>query len=406
MEVTARNVDRLQHVAVSRLTLFVAGEIHALIEPFQRWLADQVRQAAAEDGTADVAKLSGLLLIIEPRWAEVMRQYAALLRAARVQAADVGFTSLRVKNNARFTEWVTRGEEENGQRSMVNGQRSMVNGPGGRPGGALLLEETFQPDSTDWVRLARMWMRRRNAALAVAQQRVWSDGLTLSTRIWRLETGGLQAIRQTVAAGMAERTSAWELAQRLEAQLGANADFPRWTRQRLYGLTPRERAQDLSGLLRAGDTLQPWQSRGVSYNALRLARTEIQYANHAVTSEIARNFPGIVGRKSRLSPEHPVTDICDEYAAGGPYGPEANFLPLHPQCLCYWEEVLMPKAEFAAQVRGWAAGENDFLDGYSAWLDQRAVGPWVEAAALMEFWGVLALWMDGDVDAMAMVLKM
>ena len=391
MEVTARNVDRLQHVAVSRLTLFVAGEIHALIEPFQRWLGDQVRQAATDDGAADVAKLAGLMLVVEPRWAEVMRQYAALLRAARVQAADVGFTSLRVKNNARFTEWVTKGE--------------LVGEGRGARGGVLLLEESFRPDSTDWVRLARMWMQRRNAALAAAQVRVWGDGLTLSTRIWRLEAGGLQAIRQTLATGMAEQTSAWELAQRLEAQLGANADFPRWTRQRLHALSPRERAQDLSGLLRAGDTLQPWQSRGVSYNALRLARTEIQYANHAVTSEIARNFPGIVGRKSRLSPEHPVTDICDEYAAGGPYGPDADFLPLHPQCLCYWEEVLMPKAEFAAQVRGWAAGENDFLDGYAAWLDQRAMGPWVEAAALAGFWNVLALWMGGDVDAMAVVLK-
>ncbi len=393
MEVTARNVDRLQHVAVSRLTLFVAGEIHALIEPFQRWLGDQVRQAAADDGAADMAKLAGLMLVAEPRWAEVMRQYAALLRAARVQAADVAFTSLRVKNNARFTEWVTKGElvgEGRGARGVAGG---------------LLLEETFRPDSTDWIRLARMWMQRRNAALAVAQQRVWSDGLTLSTRIWRLEAGGLQAIRQTLATGMAERTSAWELAQRLEGQLGANADFPRWTRQRLHALSPRERAQDLSGLLRAGDALQPWQSRGVSYNALRLARTEIQYANHAVTSEIARNFPGIVGRKSRLSPEHPVTDICDEYAAGGPYGPDADFLPLHPQCLCYWEEVLMPRSEFAAQVRGWAAGENDFLDGYSAWLDQRAMGPWVAAAALDAFWNVLALWMGGDVDAMALVLK-
>lgn len=393
MEVTARNVDRLQHVAVSRLTLFVAGEIHALIEPFQRWLGDQVRQAATDDGLADVAKLAGLMLVAEPRWAEVMRRYAELLRAARVQAADVAFTSLRVKNNARFTEWVTKGE-------LVGEGR----GARGEAGG-LLLEETFRPDSTDWMRLARMWMQRRNAALAAAQVRVWGDGLTLSTRIWRLEAGGLGTIRQTLATGMAERTSAWELAQRLEGQLGANADFPRWTRQRLHALTPRERAQDLSGLLRAGDTLQPWQSRGVSYNALRLARTEIQYANHAVTSEIARNFPGIVGRKSRLSPEHPVTDICDEYAAGGPYGPDADFLPLHPQCLCYWEEVLMPKAEFAAQVRGWAAGENDFLDEYSAWLDQRAAGPWVAAAALAGFWTVMDLWMSGEVDAMALVLK-
>ena len=375
MEVTARNVDRLQHVAVSRLTLFVAGEIHARIEPFQAWLSDQVRQAADDAGLVDTAKLSTLLLVAEPRWRRVMQGYMGLLRAASEQAADIAFTSLRVKNNAVFPEWVEQ------------------------------VQESFAPSSTDWMRLARMWLRRRNLALQVAQQRIYGDGLNLSQRIWRLENGGLQAIRQTLATGMAERTSAWELAQRLEDQLGANRDFPRWTRQRLHALTPRERAEDLSGLLRAGDALQPWQSRGVSYNALRLARNEIQYANHATTSEIAQHFPGIVGRKSRLSPEHPKTDICDEYAAGGPYEPTANFLPLHPQCLCYWEEVLMPPKQFAAQVRGWVAGENDFLDGYSAWLDQRAVGPWAEVAELAVFWNTMRLWMDGDVDAMATVLK-
>lgn len=374
MKVTARNVDRIQHVAVSRLTLFVAGAIHALFEPVQAWLTDQVRQAVDDEGMTDAAKLATLSMLVEQRWRPAMKRYVSLLESARVQAADIAFTSLRVKNNALLKEWA--------------------------------LQESFTPDSTDWMRLARMWLQRRNYALQVANQRVYGDGLILSQRIWRLENGGLQAIRQTLASGMASRTSAWELAQALEGQLGANADFPRWTRQRLHALSPRERAEDLSGLIRAGDTRQPWQSRGVSYNALRLARNEIQHANHAMTSEIARNFPGIVGRKSRLSPEHPKTDICDEYAAGGPYEPTANFLPLHPQCLCYWEEVLMPSKEFNRQVGSWVRGESGFLDGYARWLDQRAVGPWPDAVAAVEFWSTMQLWMDGDVDAMATVLKL
>ena len=74
-------------------------------------------------------------------------------------------------------------------------------------------------------------------------------------------------------------------------------------------------------------------------------------------------------------------------------------------CLCYWEEVLMPPKQFAAQVRGWVAGENGFLDDYVSWLDQRAVGPWAEVAELAVFWNTMRLWMDGDVDAMATVLK-
>jgi hypothetical protein len=396
VRITARNVDRLQHVGISRLTLFVGGEIHALFEPFQAWLADQVRQAAGEDGAVDGAKLTGLLGVVEGRWREVMRRYVALLTAARVQAGDVAFASLRAKNNALLPAWVEKGTAV---------AESIVRSP---ESGSVSLLESFQPSSTDWLRLVRMWGQRRDMALRAAQERVWGDGLVLSQRLWRLENGGLAAIRQTLSAGMVGRTSAWELARQVEGQLGANADFPRWTRKRLSVLSPRDRAEDLSGLLRAGDVLQPWQSRGVAYNALRLARTEIQYANHAVTSEIARNFPGIVGRKSRLSPEHPKTDICDEYAAGGPYAVTENFLPLHPQCLCYYEEVLMPPKEFAAQVRGWVAGESDFLDGYVGWLDQRAAGPWpavLDAAGVAEFWGTLERWLSGDVDAMATVLK-
>ena len=33
--ITTRNADRLQHVAVTRLQLYIAGQVHALIYPFQ-----------------------------------------------------------------------------------------------------------------------------------------------------------------------------------------------------------------------------------------------------------------------------------------------------------------------------------------------------------------------------------
>lgn len=402
MKITARNVDRLQHVGISRLTLYVAGRIHAAIYPFQAWLVDEVRQAADGEGAVDGAKISGLLGVAEARWREVMRRYTALLRTGREQAGDIAFTSLRVKNSARLPVWVERGTAVG--ESVVIRQASGVT----RQASGVGLSESFQPVTEDWTRLARMWTRRRNQALEIAGQRIWGDGLNLSQRIWRLENGGLLSIRRTLAAGMANRTNAWQLATELKGMLGAGRDFPRWTEERLYALSPRRRAQDLSGLLRAGDAILPGESRGVAYNALRLARNEIQIANHAMTTEIATHFPGIVGRKSRLSPEHPATDICDDYAAGGPYAVTENFLPLHPQCLCFYEEVLMPKADFAAQVRGWVAGEGDFLDGYVGWLDQRAAGPWPERAPLadvMDLWLTMQMWMDGNVDAMAAVIK-
>jgi hypothetical protein len=171
----------------------------------------------------------------------------------------------------------------------------------------------------------------------------------------------------------------------------------------------RERAQDATGLLRSARDVPPGGSSGISYNALRLARNEIQTANHAVSSDIAQNFPGIVGRKVVLSPAHPKSDQCDTFAAGGPYEKTANFLPLHPQCLCRWEEVLMPPSDFAKQAGAWVRGESDFLDGYASWLGVRALAPipdTLTAAGMMELATAMNTWLDGNVDAMATVMQL
>jgi hypothetical protein len=385
--VTLRNADRLQHVAVSRLQLYVGGRVHALLYPFQAWLLSEVRDAADSEGMADGGKLAQVLALADPRWRAAVQQYAQLLTRARQVAGDIAFTPWRLKHNRYFGTPVER------------------------------IQETFTPTPDDYAKLAQMWIRRRNYAIQVAQQRIYSDGLNLSQRIWRLEQGGMQTIRNTVASAMAERTSAWDLAQRLEGQLNADAQWPQWSEQRLFRMDARQRAQSKAGLWRtAADraransdvtgTLSP--PGGVSYNALRLARNEIQAANHAVTSDIAQNFPGIVGRKVVLSPAHPRHDVCDAVAAGGPYDKTYNALPLHVACLCRYEEVLMPPKDFAKAAAGWARGENDFLDGYSRWLDVRAfatVPDYTSAAGLAELLEMMDVWLSGDVDAAAAVLQ-
>ncbi len=376
--ITVRNADRLQHVAVTRLQLYVAGRVHALLYPFQAWLAKEVRDTADADGIADAGKLSGVLRSAAPRWKAVMGDYTALLSRARQQGGSIAFAPYLLRHNRYITAPVER------------------------------LQEAFTPTMDDWGKLAEMWLRRRNYALQVAQQRVYSDGLNLSQRIWRLEQGGMQTIRNTIATGMAQRTSALELAQQLEEQLAAGQDWPRWTRARLSKMDARERAQDTKGLLRTARDVPEGGSAGISYNALRLARNEIQIANHAVTSDIAIHSPWVTGRKVVLSPAHPKSDICDEYAAGGPYDRTANFLPAHPQCLCRWEEVLMPAGDFTKQVRGWTAGENDFLDDYSGWLGQRSFAAIPEPlgiAAAQELFEAMQMWLDGNVDAMATAIR-
>ena len=376
--ITTRNADRLQHVAVTRLQLYIAGQVHALIYPFQAWLTKEVRDAADADGIADAGRLGGVLQAADTRWRAVMRDYVALLTRARQQGGSIAFGPYRLRHNRYITAPIER------------------------------LQEAFTPNLDDWSKLAEMWLRRRNYALQVAQQRVYSDGLNLSQRIWRLEQGSMQAIRNTIATGMAQRTSAVELAQQLEGQLNAGQDWPRWTRARLSKMDAAERAQDAKGLLRSASDVPVGGSSGISYNALRLARNEIQIANHAVTSDIAIHSPWVTGRKVVLSPAHPRSDQCDDLAAGGPYDKTANFLPAHPQCLCRWEEVLMPPGDFTKQVRGWVAGENDFLDDYSSWLGQRALTPipdTLSVAGLMELATAMDKWLDGNVDAMAAVMQ-
>ena len=351
-------VDSEQSRALMRLTLATFGLIHELLIPVQNWLTGRIVATADTDGTANVAKLMGVQAELETKWREAFRDYRGLLERARSEAASLPFGALAVRHNGVMTQ---------------------------------ALQERISTD--ELVTLVLMWEQRLAMALAATAQRTMGDGLVLSQRIWRLENGGLTQIRALLGSAYAERTNAYALAQQVEGMLGAEQDLPRWTRSRLYRMTPTERAESEAGLLRGPES----RGRGVAYNAVRLARTELQYANHAVTTEIARNFPGITGRKVRLSPGHPESDICDEYAAGGPYDVREEILPLHPNCMCYYEEVMMDPKAFAANVRGWAAGDNEFLDGYSEWLGVRDATALLPLSLTMV--QVLATWLTGMSDA-------
>ena len=89
-------------------------------------------------------------------------------------------------------------------------------------------------------------------------------------------------------------------------------------------------------------------------------------------------------------PGHPKSDVCDGWADGGPYPKTDAILPLHPQCMCFYEEKLMERAEFTRQVREWMQGEGAFLDDYAAWLGLRnpvqALPYALPVAELLEFW--------------------
>ena len=367
MAISLRNIDAVQHQALMRLTLRVMGETHRVFGEFQAWLTDSVLRTVDDAGNANGVGLMQTMPQIGEQWRQAVQEWVRLLEAAREQAASLPFGALVVKHNAFV-------------------------------GDGIRLEETMSAD--DVGAIIQMWQQRRQLALQATQARIYGDGLNLSQRIWRLENGGLSQIRNTLATAMAERTSAVQLARLVEAQLGADQDMPRWTRDRLYGMTAVERRRSDVGLLRGTEN----RGKGISYNALRLARTELQHANHAVTTEIARHSPWVTGRFVVLSPAHPKIDICDSLAAGGPYPKDSNLLPAHPSCMCHWKEDLMPKGDFTNQVKGWLRGENAFLDDYRGWLNARQITepmPWNMSLA-----DSLELWLGINQGAQAAALRL
>ena len=387
MDFPLSSIDRLQHVALSRLSLYITGRIHAAVWRFEEPFLAAIRNSADSEGNVQVGQLPNP----ENGYGKMISDVASLIHRGRLQAADIAFTPWLLQHNAHFPETL-----EMPQRLQERWLRPQA------------LKEARVANAEEIRQVAEMWTRRRNRALSQAAERTMGDGLRLSTRIWRMENEGMRRIRGELASAMTDRTSAWDLAHRMERLLGADAQMPRWTEQRLLGMTPTQRMRDLSGLLRGPNEGLPG-SQGVAYNSLRLARTELQYANHAMTSDIAQNCPWITGRFTRLSPGHPKSDVCDAYAAGGPYPTRDEILPLHPQCMCFYEEAMMSRGAFVAEVKGWLEGDNQFLDGYRDWLGMNSIGPLpttVGLADALEMWMTMRTWADNDVDAMAQVIEL
>lgn len=152
-------------------------------------------------------------------------------------------------------------------------------------------------------------------AVNAIYQRVFSDGLTLSDRLWRLDSETRRAIEDRVIGAVADGTSA------------------------------RDLARDIRGYLtEAGQQ----NARG---NSMRLARTEIAHAYReghvqAVTTESGELKPFVHALGFRLSASHPEPDICDEWASQDidGLGP-GNYLPEnvpvdHPHGMCFTVTIL------------------------------------------------------------------
>lgn len=141
----------------------------------------------------------------------------------------------------------------------------------------------------------------------------WLDnrGYTLSDRIWQAGAETRRKIDILLADGIRNGNSAVNIARRLEQFLLPN-------RAAIRTNTP--------------------YGRDGSYDALRLARSEITLAHSRAALVSASMNPFVNKMRYNLSPAHPKIDICDDFAAGSPYDLNNCPVPIassHPMCICY-----------------------------------------------------------------------
>lgn len=153
------------------------------------------------------------------------------------------------------------------------------------------------------------------AAYEPAHRWVDPNGFTLSDRIWRADLATRQKIDGLLANEIRQGRGSLQLSRQLEQFLLPN---------------------------RAGlRTRKPYGTRA-SFDAMRLARTEITHAHGQALMAASQANPFVSGIDWALSGSHPKIDICDQLATIGmggerlrdPYPVEnVPSYPPHPQCV-------------------------------------------------------------------------
>lgn len=164
------------------------------------------------------------------------------------------------------------------------------------------------------------------------------------------------SIRQTAEAGLV--AEAQRRTVELSPRVWRNADLASGAIQAtirsgiIQGLSARELARDVARMI------LPSTPGGVSYSAMRLARTELNNAFHARQIAAAQNRPWVEGVRWNLSGSHPRSDTCDQLANEDAHDMGRGVFPKtevprkpHPHCFCYLTYEMQDEDDFIAGLR-------------------------------------------------------
>jgi hypothetical protein len=189
---------------------------------------------------------------------------------------------------------------------------------------AASMERMLPADVAEWLKRAQLPAMTQELRVifppAYDRPHEWLDpnGRNLSDRIWRTGQETRRRIDALISEGIRQGRSSLAIANDLEAFLLPSR---RWRR-----------------------TTAPY-GRDASFDAMRLARTEISIAHSRASFATARANPFVNGMDWALSARHPKPDVCDGLATIGMSGQRIRApYPLdnapmvvqdsHPQCIC------------------------------------------------------------------------
>jgi len=225
---------------------------------------------------------------------------------------------------------LNQGILEAARRGVYLGAEAGVAGPAG-------VAEDLLAGTFARADVRRLFAGINERAVLALLSRTRTDGLALSDRVWRISQRARTALQRLVEDGVARGLDSRRMAREAQRYLQPGV----WT------------AHKAETRLRLGVPAD------VSYEAMRLARTEITAAFHEGMIAANRGTPGYRGIYWRLSGSHPLGDVCDRMASTTEHG-EPGFYPRgkepqrpHPQCMCNVVPAFDSPEAMAERLRDW-----------------------------------------------------
>lgn len=265
-------------------------------------------------------------------------------------------TGLLTRNHLEALERTLRREADNiyqQSSALIKTGLTQVVEVGAKPVDNFLISSLKRAEiPLDFLRLQRGFADVNTSAVEAFWLRT-RKGLTVSDRIWDQSESARKAMRDVIQTGIASGRDVVQVARDLEGYV-RNGTL----------------AEEYPNMMERMGRRVP---KNLSYEALRLARTEYGMAfNESVYSRGAIN-PAYLGSQYMLSDSHPEPDICDDLASADLYGlgpgvykkGEEPAFP-HPQCLCYVIPVVLDREEFVDDLIRWQKNPSsvDYLEDW------------------------------------------